>query len=84
MPPSHYLNQCSLIGEFLWHSAESNFTASAQAAILYNEFDNYIFKLTATSPRSQLVKLGCDMLKQWELVSNTEELPKHTLKDMGN
>ena len=34
--PSHYLNQCwLLIGEILWHSPQSNFTANAQATILY-------------------------------------------------
>ena len=27
-------------GEVLWHSSESNFTESAQATILYNEFEN--------------------------------------------
>ena len=37
--PSHYPNQCwLLIGEVLWHSPESNFTASTQTTIPYNEF----------------------------------------------
>ena len=31
----------------LWHTAQigDNFTASAQATILYNEFENFILKL---------------------------------------
>ena len=52
----HYLNQCwLLISEVLWHSPERNFTASTQATILYNEFVNYSFEITATSPRGQWV-----------------------------
>ena len=35
MAPSHYLNQCSL------PISESNFTASVQDTILYNEFENH-------------------------------------------
>ena len=37
-----------LTSEALWHSPESNMTASAPAPILYNEFENF-FKITATS-----------------------------------
>ena len=34
--PSHYPNPCwLLISEILWHSTQSNFTANAQATILY-------------------------------------------------
>ena len=51
--PSHYLNQCWLIREALWHSPEINFTASAPATILYNEFKNYTLRITATFPRDQ-------------------------------
>ena len=40
----------SLIGEIMWHSPESNFTASAQATILYHEFKNDVFKITANFP----------------------------------
>ena len=32
-----------LISEVLRYSPESNFTASAQATILYNEFENYFY-----------------------------------------
>ena len=57
MAPSHYLNRCwLLISEVLWHSSESDFTVSATAIILYNEFKNYTFKITATSPWGQWVK----------------------------
>ena len=43
--PSHYLNRFwFLISEVLWHAHKSNFTASAQAIILYNEFENYTSK----------------------------------------
>ena len=57
MAPSHCLNQCwLLISEVLWHSPKSNLTVSAQATILYNEFENYTFKITAISPRGQWVK----------------------------
>ena len=56
MAPSHYLNQwLHVISEVLWHSLESNFTTSAQATILCNEFENYTFEIAATSSRGQWV-----------------------------
>ena len=56
MAPSHHLNQCwRLISEFLWHSLESDLTASAQATIQKNEFKNLMFKTAAISPRGQWV-----------------------------
>ena len=76
MAPSHYLNQCwSLISEVLWNSPESNFIVSAQDAILYLKIENYIFKIIATSPSGQWVKLHitCDRAdsrlasSQWEM-----------------
>ena len=55
--PNHYLKQCwFLTSEVLWHSPEVDFTGNAKANILYNEFENYIFQITATSPRGQWVK----------------------------
>ena len=55
-PRNHYLNQWWLLmSEVLWHSSESNFTASTQGTILYNEFKNFTFKIPATSPRGQWV-----------------------------
>ena len=52
---SHDLNQCWLLDhEALWHS-QNNSTESAQAIILYNEFENYTFEIIATSPRAQRV-----------------------------
>ena len=41
----HYLNQFwFFISEVLWHSLESNFTSSAWAAILYDEFKGILLK----------------------------------------
>ena len=55
--PSHNLNQCwLLINEAMSHSFASSFTVSAPATILYNEFDNFTFKITAIYPRTQYVK----------------------------
>ena len=57
MAPSDYLKQCwLLITEVLRHSPKSNFTASAQATILYNEFENYMFEIITTFPKGQWVK----------------------------
>ena len=54
---SHYPNQCwFLMSEVLWHSYESNFTASDEANILYNKIENWYFVITATCPRGQWVK----------------------------
>ena len=44
-----------IISEVLWHSPESNFTASAQTSILHDEFENCTFEITVTSPTSQWV-----------------------------
>ena len=49
--PSHYLSQCWLIISGFWHSFDSILTVSAQAIILY-DFENYTFKIPATSPRA--------------------------------
>ena len=40
------------ISDVLWHSplTQSNFTASAPATILFNEFESYAFQIIATSP----------------------------------
>ena len=46
--PSHYLHQCGLpSSEVLWHSPESNFTASI---ILFNEFEHHPSKLEPHLP----------------------------------
>ena len=51
MTPSHYLNNCWLwISRVVWHSPESNFTVSAHVTIMYNEFENHIFKLMPHIP----------------------------------
>ena len=60
---AHYLNQCSLfISWVLWNSAGSNFTATAQATIPCNEFENYAFKIIATSLSHQWVHTTADLL----------------------
>ena len=41
----------------LWHSLKMNFTESAQATILYNEFKTYTFEIT-TSPRDRWVNVS--------------------------
>ena len=44
--PTHYLNQCWLIINWvMWHSPESNFTGNAQDIISLNGFKNDILKL---------------------------------------
>ena len=49
MTPSHYMSQCwLLISEVLWHSPDSSFIESAQAAILYKQFDDHTFKISAS------------------------------------
>ena len=54
--PSHYLNQHWLIiSEVLWHAPERKFTAIDQVDILYNELENYNFKIIATIRRGQWV-----------------------------
>ena len=54
--PSHYLDQSSLIiNKVLWHSSEGNLTGNAHDINLQNEFENYIFKIIATSPRHKWV-----------------------------
>ena len=57
--PSNYLNQCSTSHQwvsvaFTWEQ----FIVSAQAIILYREFENYTFKIIATFPRGQWVNTG--------------------------
>ena len=60
---AHYLNQCSLFtNKVLWNPAGSNFTATAQATILCNEFENYTFKIIATSLTDQWVDTTADLL----------------------
>ena len=61
--PSHYLPQCwLLISEVLWHSHESNSTASTQVSRLYNEFENDTFEMTASSPMGSSELMSCTSL----------------------
>ena len=56
--PNHYMDHNWIfVGEVQWHSTESNFMVSAQATVLYNEFEICTFKITATSPRGKWVVL---------------------------
>ena len=41
------------VSQFQWNSSEGNFTEIVQANVLYNEFDNYIFKINVTFPNGQ-------------------------------
>ena len=44
----NYQNQCSLlISNFLQHLSGSSFTAGAQAIIMHNKFEEYIYKIIA-------------------------------------
>ena len=43
------VNKLILLLEIQSHSPESNFMANAQATFLYNEFENYTFKITWTT-----------------------------------
>ena len=66
--PSHYLNKCWLIIiEVLWHSTESIFIAITQAAFWYNEFENYMFKITSASPIDEWGKM---LQKQYFALGN--------------
>ena len=40
----------------MWQSLESYFTVSGQNTIVYKDFESYMFKIVATSPRGQWVK----------------------------
>ena len=55
--PSHYQKQrLLLISQILWHSQESNSTASTQVDILNYNFGNYTFKIIVASLCGQWVK----------------------------
>ena len=62
--PNYYLNQSwLLIDEIPWYSPQINFTASAPAIILYNEFENSTFEITNISPRaSELIAATGDLV----------------------
>ena len=53
MAPSYYLNPCwILISEVQLDLPESDFTVRVKAAILYDDFEDYTIKITATSPKT--------------------------------
>ena len=55
--PMHYLLCWFFISEVLLQSSE-NLIVSAQVISLHNGFQNYIFNVTATSPRGQWVNIA--------------------------
>ena len=56
MAQSHFLNQCCvIISEVFSHSPDGNFTGNSQDIYPWCEFDIYLFKFTAMSPRGQWV-----------------------------
>ena len=72
MAPSHYLNEYwFLIDVVMCHLPQSDFSVSAQATILYNKFENYIFKNTSTSPRGQWVNHWRVKMKSQSLLGNS-------------
>ena len=52
------------MSKVLWHSSEGSFTVGGLATILYNEFENYSYKITTTFRRGKLVKVE---EKNWSL-----------------
>ena len=66
---SHYLNQCRLLS-----INENNLIASAQATILYDEFENYTFKINATPHKGQWVNSLVDQPVQRVLPMGDDQL----------
>ena len=60
--------------QVLWHSHESNFTARAQAPNRYNEFKNYIFKITVTSPQGQWINYWTCIVRKQDIKSKIVKL----------
>ena len=56
--PSHYLNQYWLIVNFCGIHITANFPGNTYDINLNDEFVNYIFKITATYPRRQWIKIS--------------------------
>ena len=56
---NHFLNQFWLVMHMvLLHSPDTSLPVSAQATVLYNEFELYTFKMIDTSPWGQWVNMG--------------------------
>ena len=56
---AYLLPEPLFIHEVLWHSPEDNFTRNAPDIYPWYEFENYLFKIIATSPRGQWVNHMC-------------------------
>ena len=54
--PSHSVKKWLLISDVLWYSPEDNFISNLRPTTLCNEFEKFIFKTIAISPRGQWVK----------------------------
>ena len=61
--PNHYLNQCwLLVDETMLHSPERNLAVSAQATVMYNEFEHCTFKIIVTSSKYQWIRRSTDRI----------------------
>ena len=49
------LPELILISEVMWHPPASVYTANAQATVLYNQFKNWTFEITATYPMGKWI-----------------------------
>ena len=79
---SHYLSQCWLIiSEAQGHSSKGNFKRVTSALNHWNEFENYLLKISFKFPRSQWVKM---LIFIWNLTSSSRApLPKCLLNFRG-
>ena len=74
---SHYLSQCWFLdNDVPSPSHHSNFIASTEATRSYDEVQNYISKVIATSPRSQWVKTHCGLVAPY----GDKDLGQHWLR----
>ena len=96
MAPSHYLNLCWLIINFiLWHSHKTNITGSAQNTSSWNWLKRYTCKIIIASHRDQWVNwhllcvearevvidfVSSSPLNSWLLFNKATELVKRNLK----
>ena len=74
---SHYLSQCWLLdNDVPWPSQHGNFIARTEATRSYDEVQNYISKIIATSPRIQWVKTHCNLVTPY----GEKDLGQHWLR----
>ena len=64
LAPTHYLNQCWFnVSEILWHSPESNFTASAQATTCMISLNIILLKLQPHYPWANVLMFDSWLLR---------------------